>query len=1427
MRIEQDGMALWYGTPDAPAPSGKVEAAEGSEQAQVSVTVGMRPPSASNSVQVVYRVNGGASATVPGSLLTHDPHQQAQYFQAKLPPFHVGESVDYLVIGRAPGHQLPGPQQAKQFAASFQVVPDPPPESGSGNGSRFAVLHSSSAGAAGHAGSAAGGGQVESVATGRSVGLGSSIVHSPGSPGPGAGSGSSVPSPSGSAPAFTTGAGSSHIGTVVEDSPAIATLSGHGAVGGVPGFVPRIAGPISLQRIPSAIDPLSEAGGKVADRLLAFRAAAAKRFYLGIDQVRSHLQTIKIALVTRTLPGQLIGVLLQPDGSPAPSLQMQFDPSSVGSTRPKVTVVTRSSHQDAGSFHLSLPQGPALPDAGLSLTVHGANGNATVMIPASQIAANGLVGSITLPVRLDPLPGSIVSALAALLPASSPPASATPSSNGQHLHVVKLGEDDDSEICFKANSAVDKFPYGVFFRLVEPQTSIPHMAVSVPGQKGYYPIPSYASSSTASGGNGNVNYVNRIPIEQPLSVDGFRDQLMGVMSDGTITGDETVPMAGTLGLGYTLWMSQRWTFQGLALGDLVYSLALAPGEQQQVAIFERVDTATVQESEFFTEEEVENQAAQSDTSTQATFNSAFNELVNGGSQYTAHATSTSGAAGGAFSLGIISFGGGGSTGSTDSSGQTSQWLQGQRNTTQQAAESTHSAAQNQAAARRSAAHTSMRMATASESESVTTKVITNHNHTRALTLQYWEVLRLYDVATAIDGLTLTCLVPLQVVRFLPPGQTLTLSDPSLVGTRAQVMARYSSIIRHADVLAQALPRRFRYGLTLLQQFAADPTASVEKAGGVAEDVIQFTLSGTFLPCEDIYITAVTKRNTRVGPVKLLNSASIPQDKFASREELLAWLSAQRHSNNAVSLTANLALPASLNRSDIIGFEFSRSFREVDHTLISEEVAAVNALTGLFGNHEPPFLNSLLQATVGQAEKVTFHRTTVHITPSELESTLGGPLLQHFRAGIEEFDAKGNLVQSTAKGESYANDSLNGVELPAQPYPVPAVQMGPVLRFNQILEIEKMAQHVVRNTVTYSRAVWASMTPDERAILLEHYTIGVPSDGITDESQMVPLLNCVENRVLGFFGNSMMLPFLIPQSLADPNTGLGLDPAQLQNALLSYQQEAFVPPHSTIALPTRGVLGEAVLGRSPSAEKIDLTRFWNWADAPGDTAPAIAPVTVPTTTSSIAAGLTAPNTLTNLPPLINNILAPPTPDTSLLQALSKAAASQQDFSPDFTGAKQLADLVKGAQDTANSARSDALKANTQLVSQAMTTAGKVVSDLSKQAQDAQKQANQQAQDAQKQTNQQPQGPQSPGTQTPQSQNPLGNGTDGAPEGDATSAGADGAAGADAGAAGVGAGAGDAGAAGAGAGAADLGAGAAGAGGAEAGLASDAGALALLA
>ena len=43
--------------------------------------------------------------------------------------------------------------------------------------------------------------------------------------------------------------------------------------------------------------------------------------------------------------------------------------------------------------------------------------------------------------------------------------------------------------------------------------------------------------------------------------------------------------------------------------------------------------------------------------------------------------------------------------------------------------------------------------------------------------------------------------------------------------------------------------------------------------------------------------------------------------------------------------------------------------------------------------------------------------------------------------------------------------------------------------------------------------------------------------------------------------------------------------------VGYSKEDLVP------LPSGGVFAEAVLGRFNSAEKLDITRFWNWQDSP--------------------------------------------------------------------------------------------------------------------------------------------------------------------------------------------------------------------------------------
>jgi hypothetical protein len=273
------------------------------------------------------------------------------------------------------------------------------------------------------------------------------------------------------------------------------------------------------------------------------------------------------------------------------------------------------------------------------------------------------------------------------------------------------------------------------------------------------------------------------------------------------------------------------------------------------------------------------------------------------------------------------------------------------------------------------------------------------------------------------------------------------------------------------------------------QFAADPTAGVQSFGAAAEDVIQFALSGTFLPCEDVWVTAVTARGTRVGPVKLANTAApVPSDTFASRDELIKWLQDQRQGPPTTTFTGALALPSTMSRGDVVGFEISRGFRQLACTLVSPAVAELKSLQGVLGI-DTTWVNQALESTLSSAAAAP---TTVFLTPAELENEVGGPVAGTFSATIDELD--GGIF---TPGEQYANESLAGIELPPQPYPVPARQLAPVLRYNEILEIEKMGQHVVRNTLTYSRAVWASMTADERAVMLEAYTVGVTPGGVED------------------------------------------------------------------------------------------------------------------------------------------------------------------------------------------------------------------------------------------------------------------------------------------------------------------------------------------
>ena len=225
---------------------------------------------------------------------------------------------------------------------------------------------------------------------------------------------------------------------------------------------------------------------------------------------------------------------------------------------------------------------------------------------------------------------------------------------------------------------------------------------------------------------------------------------------------------------------QTWEQKGLALGNLLQSVCLAPGEVTQVAVtrWERKTTGTGTE---LTEQ------AES-VSSQMEQNRAVNEVQRAvaqetqwGSSSTA-AASTSSRAG--VSYGFFGLGASASSATTTSSVLTAQFSAGNRNV---AAESTNAISQRTAEhsqALRSRRQSVVREVSEQESESLTTRVLANYNRRHTLNILFFEVLQLYQVCTALKDWERCLFVPMLPVTF---------TEDTLKKHRVQLLAILSDL----------------------------------------------------------------------------------------------------------------------------------------------------------------------------------------------------------------------------------------------------------------------------------------------------------------------------------------------------------------------------------------------------------------------------------------------------------------------------------------------------------------------------------------------------------------------------------------------------------------------------------------------------------
>ena len=119
MKLSNDGLSLWYGTPDAPAPfDDEVVPRQG-----VSVVVAVQPANPTNRVFVRFRVDGGAVQTAPGREIRTDYGRNVQYFAVEFPAFYTGQLVEYAPVLMCSGRQCPAAYLAERFKSKFRIEP--------------------------------------------------------------------------------------------------------------------------------------------------------------------------------------------------------------------------------------------------------------------------------------------------------------------------------------------------------------------------------------------------------------------------------------------------------------------------------------------------------------------------------------------------------------------------------------------------------------------------------------------------------------------------------------------------------------------------------------------------------------------------------------------------------------------------------------------------------------------------------------------------------------------------------------------------------------------------------------------------------------------------------------------------------------------------------------------------------------------------------------------------------------------------------------------------------------------------------------------------------------------------------------------------------------------------------------------------------
>jgi len=210
-------------------------------------------------------------------------------------------------------------------------------------------------------------------------------------------------------------------------------------------------------------------------------------------------------------------------------------------------------------------------------------------------------------------------------------------------------------------------------------------------------------------------------------------------------------------------------------------------------------------------------------------------------------------------------------------------------------------------------------------------------------------------------------------------------------------------------------------------------------------------------------------------------------------------------------------------------------------------------------------------------------------------------------------------------------------------------------------LQQLIDHVQQQSMLYFRAIWLTEDPDRRALRFDRFTF----DG-------QPLLDQIQNRPIGVFGNYVAFPMLDGHRLI-PTTSPKLEVSQ-----------------RVVSLPTRGVFAEVYLSCCNATEVRDVTRIIDKETGCNLSAPDITGITPGSRRAEVA------TTPTPFPPSLVSIQTPPTlPDPTGLASALQLLATPNIFR-DMSNAQALVQFIQAATGKAFENVTEGQKAQMELV-----------------------------------------------------------------------------------------------------------------------------------